>query len=98
MLYLGVVFKSGVKISINVASRISKFMGTICSVLRVKMVGFEDLYVSVVVTKCIPTLLYGICSLHLSSMSLSIAYQLYWTQRFVGNLDMGSMNRWEGCC
>ena len=43
----------------------------IYSVLRDKMVGFEDLYVSVVPTKCLPILLYGICSLHLSSMSLS---------------------------
>ena len=56
--------------SLNVASHISKFMGTICSVLRDKMVKFEDLYVSVMLTKCLPILLYGICSLHLSSISL----------------------------
>ena len=52
------------------ASRISKFMGTVCSVLRDKTVGFEDLYVSVEITKCLPILIYGIWSLHSSSMSL----------------------------
>ena len=70
LLYLGIVFKCGINISVNVASRISKFMDTICSVLRDKMVGFEDLYVSVVLTKCLPISLYGICSLHLPSLSL----------------------------
>ena len=57
--------------SINVANRINKFMGTVCSVLKDKMVGFEDLHVSVVLLKYLPILLHGICSLHLSCISLS---------------------------
>ena len=43
LLYLRIFFKCGAKMSVNAASRISKFIGTICSVLRDKMVGFEDL-------------------------------------------------------
>ena len=78
--YLGIVFKCGVEMSINVASCISKFMGTTCLVLRDRTVRFENICFSCT-NKVFAYLLYGNCSLHLTSISLS-SLSVIWNTAF----------------
>ena len=51
---LGLYFKSGNKLRIDISNRCGKFIGSIASVLRGRIAGAEDIYVNVIKTKCLP--------------------------------------------
>jgi hypothetical protein len=68
--YLGIIFRSGDKLKVDVSERSKKFIGSVASVLRDRVIGGEDVYVHVIKTKCMPLLFYGIDCLRLDSISL----------------------------
>ena len=56
MCYLGLYFKAGNKLRIDILNRCGKFIGSIASVLRGRRAGAEDIYVNVIKTRCLPIL------------------------------------------
>jgi Reverse transcriptase (RNA-dependent DNA polymerase) len=71
MCYLGLVFKTGVKLGIDVSERSRKFIGSVAAVLRGRVAGAEDIYVNVIKTKCLPLLFYGIDCLRLDGRAVT---------------------------
>ena len=65
--YLGITFLFCVNLCVDVTSRLQKFHAAVCTVLKNKLAGFENVYVRLLVTKCMPILFYGMDSLTLSS-------------------------------
>ena len=68
MRYLGIMFNAGVKLKVDVSERSRKFIDSVASVLRDRVMGEENVCVHVVQTKCMLLLLYGIDYLRLDSV------------------------------
>jgi hypothetical protein len=75
--YLGIEFILGPCLKVDCRKRIQKFMATISSVLRCKMEGYEDVFATILVKKCLPVLLYGLDCLFLDSYSVRIVTQAW---------------------
>ena len=75
--YLGIMFKADVKLKVDLTERSRKFIGSVASVLRGRVMGEENVYVHVIKTKCMPLLFYGIDCLKLDSacmQKLTVVY------------------------
>jgi hypothetical protein len=64
--YLGVTFVVKNGLQTDYAERIQKFIASVSLVLRMKTVGFEYMFVDILVKKCLPILFYGLdcCTLN----------------------------------
>ena len=58
-----------------------KFIGSVASVLRGRVMGEENVYVHVVKTKCMPLLFYGIVCLRLDSIGMQ-KLKIFWNTAF----------------
>ena len=70
MRYLGIMFNAGVKLKVGVSERSRKFIGSVASVSRGRVMEEENVYVHVIKTKCMPLLFYGIDCLRLDSVCM----------------------------
>jgi hypothetical protein len=75
--YLGVEFLLGQCLKVNCIKKIRKFMAAVSSVLHCKVVGLESVFAEILVSKCLPILLYGLDSLSLDSHSKTIVTQAW---------------------
>ena len=58
--YLGVQFKTGLNIGIDTSERSHNFLGSVASILRGRIAGFNDVYINIVKSKCMPIFCYGV--------------------------------------
>ena len=60
--YLDIQFKAGLNIGIDISERSHKFIGSVASILRGRIAGFNDVYIDtgLVKSKCMPILFYGV--------------------------------------
>ena len=70
MCYLGIIFIINNDLKVGVSLRIQKFTAAVCTFLRKRIIGFENVYINVMVTKCMPILFYEIDCLHLDCYAL----------------------------
>ena len=70
-LYLGIQFKVGLNISIDISEQSHKFIGSVASILRGRIAGFNDAYINIVKSKCMPILFYGVDVLCLHGQELA---------------------------
>ena len=69
--YLGIQFKAGLNIGIDISERSRKFIGSVVSILRGRIAGFNDLYINIVKSKCMQILFYGVDVLCLQGQELA---------------------------
>jgi hypothetical protein len=81
MVYLGITFVFGLSLSVDVTNRLNKFYAAVCNVLKDKLLGFEDVYVRLLLTKCMPILFYGLDSLCINSKTVQ-ALSKSWNMAF----------------
>ena len=67
---MGIQFKAGLYIGIDISERSHKFIGSVASILRGRTAGFNDVYINIVKSKCMPILFYGVDDLCLHSQKL----------------------------
>jgi hypothetical protein len=72
LVYLGINFKLGRFMSVDCSSRRRKLLGSVCSVLRHKCIGYEDVFAKILVSKCLPILNYGMDCICLDSKSTNV--------------------------
>ena len=68
--YLGIIFIINNDLKVDVSLRIQKFTAAVCTILRERIIGFENVYINVMVTKCMLILFYEIDCLHLDCNAL----------------------------
>ena len=76
---------------VDVSLRIQKFTAAVCALLRGRIISFENVYVNVMVTKCMPILFYGIDCLHLDCNSLN-RLSVVWNTALDGSIVSQDMN------
>ena len=81
MCYLGLYFKAGNKLSIDMSHRFGNFIGSIASVLKGRIAETEDNYVNVIKTKYLPILFYGTDDLKLESWDVR-KFSVVWNTAF----------------
>jgi hypothetical protein len=59
MTYLGITFIFGRDVFVDITNRLHKFHAAVFAILKNKMLGFEHIYVNLMLTKCLPLLFYG---------------------------------------
>ena len=69
--YLGIQFKAGLNIGIDISKRSHKFFGFVASILRGRIAGFIDVYINLVKSKYMPILFYGVDVLCLYGQKLA---------------------------
>ena len=69
--YLGIQFKAGLNIGIDISERSHKFIGSVMSSLRGRIAGFNDVYINIVKSTCMPILFYGVDVLCLHGQELA---------------------------
>jgi hypothetical protein len=69
--YLGIEFKSGEGIGVELSPRSHKFTGSVASVLRGRVLHNDDIYVNVINSKCMPILFYGLDVLYMNERDKS---------------------------
>lgn len=79
--YLGVNFIIGIELRVDISARVRKFISSVSSVLRGRVSGFEDVYLNVILTKCMPILFYGIDCLCVDSRSMN-SLSVIWNTAF----------------
>ena len=67
MLYLGVVLLLGLRLAADLTSRIMKFHAALSAVFKDRIVGFEHIYVHVILAKCLPILFYDLDCVNVNS-------------------------------
>ncbi len=72
LVYLGVTFKLGSVLNVDFSDRCRKFMASVCSVLRHKVTGYEDVFSEILIRKCLPVLDYGLDCVFLDSSSFNV--------------------------
>ena len=70
--YLGVKFVFGVRLLADYSARCRKFLASVSSVLRHKVVGYENTFVNILKVKCLPVLYYGLDCINLDTTSLNV--------------------------
>ena len=79
--YLRIIFNADIKLKVDVSERSRKFIGSVASVLRGRVIGEENVYVHVIKTKCMPLLFYGIDCLRLDSVCMQ-KLTFFWNTAF----------------
>jgi hypothetical protein len=69
--YLGIDFTFGSSLGIDCSKRTQKFMAAVSSILLHKVIGYESLFSTLLISKCLPILSYGLDCLMLDSKSLN---------------------------
>ena len=70
--YLGVKFKFGLKLCVDYSLRCGKFLASVSGILRYKVMGYEDVFATILIKKCLPILNYGIDCIVLDSHSFNV--------------------------
>jgi hypothetical protein len=81
MLYLGITFLFGVNLHVDISNRINKFHSSLSAVLKNKLIGFESVYVKLLLCKCFPILFYGLNSLSVNC-NIVLALSKAWNMAF----------------
>jgi hypothetical protein len=79
--YLGITFSIGKMLLVDCSERIHKFIASVCSVLRFKVKGLENVFANILVQKCLPVLFYGLDCIMLNSVELKSVCQA-WNMAF----------------
>ena len=79
--YLGIDFTFGDTISVDCRKRIQKFLAAVSLVLQNKVHGYELVFASILITKCLPILSYGLDCLMLNSKNVN-AVSKAWNTAF----------------
>ena len=58
--YLGIQFKASLNIGIDISERSHKFIGSVASILRGRIAGFNYAYINIDKFKCMPILFYDV--------------------------------------
>jgi hypothetical protein len=66
---------------VDFTNRLNKFHAAVGAVLREKLHGFEDVYVHLLLTKCMPILFYGVDALIFSGKNLQLVTKA-WNMAF----------------
>jgi hypothetical protein len=75
--YLGAVFQAGKTLKMNCKPRVQKFISSVCSVLRNKVIGYETVFVDILIKKCLPVLFYGMECTFLDKQSVKSLSQAW---------------------
>jgi hypothetical protein len=75
--YLGVVFQTGHSLRVDCKPRVQKFIASVCSVLRNKVIGYENVFAQILIRKCLPVLSYGLECVFLNSQSIRSVTQAW---------------------
>ena len=79
--YLGIKFKAGLNIGIDICERSHKFIGSVASILRGSIAGFGNVYLNIVKSKCMPILFHGVDVLYLHGQELA-KMSVVWNMAF----------------
>ena len=93
--YFGVNFKVGLKLCVDYTLRCRKFLVAVCGVLRSKVAEYEDIFVNILVIKCLPILDYGPDCVVLDSYSFNVMRKAWNTAfRWLFNYGRFESTRW----
>ena len=84
IVYLVVTFKFGLQLSVDFSDRCRKFMASVSSVLRHKVIGYEQFFSEILIIKCLPVLNYGVDCVYLGSYSSNVINKC-WSTAFNRN-------------
>jgi hypothetical protein len=79
--YLGVVFTVTNRLIFDVTERVQKFIASVSSVLRYKRSGNEQIFATILISKCLPILFYGLDCCVLSAGVISTITKV-WNMSF----------------
>jgi hypothetical protein len=60
MLYLGITFLFGLRLNVDFACRLVKYHAVLSTIFKDKVHGFENIYVRIIATKCLPILFHDL--------------------------------------
>ena len=70
--YLGVKFKFGLKSCVDYSLRCGRFLASVSGILQYKVMGYEDVFATILIKMCLPILNYGLDCIVLDLYSFNV--------------------------